>query len=137
MRSFVIALLFTFLVFPDPALAQSEEVPDPPPEKDSVTVSVESLRNLKEEFMELERTVKLQDSLIAELEHQTELYEERARQDSAIIAINEEKLEIKDERIAIRDEQIEELRRQNTWGEIKKFIWTAGGILLGFLLGSA
>lgn len=133
MRHFAIAfLIFAFTAAP--ALGQVET---PPPEKDSVTVSVESLRNLKEEFTELKRTTEIQDSLIAELDHQNDLYEERARTDSMIIAITEKKIEIKNDRIELRDERIDKLESERTWERIKRYIWTAGALAIGFLVGGA
>jgi len=131
--------VFAFLVFAftaTPALAQ--EVPDtPPPEKDSVTVSVESLRELKEQFTEQKRKIALQDSLIEEQAHQIDLWERRARQDSLILDLTEKRLEIKQERIDMRDDRINRLERGKTWEQIKKYIWAGGSLVIGFLLGSS
>jgi hypothetical protein len=129
MKRFAFAiLLFAFVGASPQAKAQK---------KDSVTVSVESLRDLKQKFAKQKRTILLQDSLIKELELQTALYKRRAEKDSLILDITEERLDIKDERLKMRDERIEKLEKENTWERIKKFIWTAGGIAIGFLVGSA
>ena len=131
MRRFALAiLLFVFVgsALTNTALAQ---------EKDSVTVSVESLQNLKKEFAKQKKTISLQDSLIEELELQTTLYKRRAEKDSLILNITEKRLEIKNERLKMRDERIERLEKENTWERIKKFIWTLGGLAIGFLIGSA
>ena len=131
MRRFALAiLLFVFVgsALTNTALAQ---------EKDSVTVSVESLQNLKKEFAKQKKTISLQDSLIKELELQTTLYKRRAEKDSLILNITEKRLEIKNERLKMRDERIERLEKENTWERIKKFIWTLGGLAIGFLIGSA
>lgn len=127
MKNYLI-LFLSVLVFANPAYAQ---------EKDSVTVSVEALQNLKVEYAELEKTVSLQDSLIEELEYQIKLYEQRSRQDSLLINLTEEKLEVKDERIKIRDERIGRLEEQRTWEKIKKYIWTTGALVIGFFVGNA
>lgn len=130
MKNYLILFLSVLLipVFANPAHGQ---------EKDSVTVSVEALQNLKAEYAELEKTVSLQDSLIEELEYQIKLYEQRSRQDSLLINLTEEKLEVKDERIKIRDERIDRLEEQRTWEQIKKYIWTTGALVIGFFVGNA
>lgn len=134
MKRFLLAFLI-FALTAAPTLAQ--EVPDTPSEKDSVTVSVESLRELKEQFTEQERKIALQDSLIEEQAHQIDLWEQRARQDSVILALTEKRLEIKQERINMRDDRIKRLERNKTWEQIKKYIWAGGSLVIGFLLGSA
>lgn len=132
----LVPLVLIFALLSGPAVAQ--DVPDdPPPEKDSVTVSVEALRNLKERFTELERKTALQDSLIEEQKHQIKLYERRVRQDSLILNLTEQKLDVRQERINMRDERIQRLEDEKTWEQIKKYIWTAGSLVIGFLLGSA
>lgn len=132
-------LAFAFLIFAltaAPAFGQS--VPDEPPaSKDSVTVSVEALRNLKEDFQEQKRKIALQDSLIEEQAHQIELWRKKSRQDSLILDLTEQRLEIKDERIEMRDERINRLEEQKTWETIKRYIWTGGSLVIGFLIGSA
>ena len=130
MKRFALAiLLFGFVgTTHNPTLAQK---------KDSVKVSVESLQNLKQEFAKQKKTISLQDSLIKELELQTTLYKRRAEKDSLILDITEKRLDIKNERLKMRNERIERLEKENTWQRIKKFIWTAGGLAIGFLIGSA
>lgn len=131
MRQFVLAfLIFAFTAAP--TFGQTA-----PPEKDSVTVSVEALRNLKEDFQEQKRKIALQDSLIEEQAHQIELWQEKSRQDSLILDLTEQRLEIKNERIKIRDERISRLEEEKTWEQIKKYIWTLGGLAIGFLVGGA
>lgn len=132
MRISILFLIFS--LFATPAFAQ--DVPEGA-EPDSVTVSVESLRNLKHEFKILERQVELQDSIIAEQDYQINLYEKRADQDSLINDLTEQQLEIRDERIKMRDERIQRLERQKTWEQLKKYIWAGGSLVIGFLLGSA
>ena len=130
-------LAFAFLIFAltaAPAFGQS--VPDEP-EKDSVTVSVEALRNLKEDYQEQKRKIALQDSLIGEQARQIELWQEKARQDSLILNLTEQRLAVKEERIAIRDERIDRLEEEKTWETIKRYIWTGGSLVIGFLIGSA
>jgi len=127
-RFFLSILLFGFVGAHEPILAQ---------EKDSVKVSVEALQNLKEKFAEQKKTISLQDSLIKELELQTTLYKRRAEKDSLILDITEERLEIKDERLKMRDERIKRLEKENTWEQIKKFIWATGALAIGFLVGNA
>lgn len=106
-------------------------------EPDSVTVSVESLRELKHEYKILERQVQLQDSIIAEQEYQIELYERRTAKDSVILDLAERQLEVRKERIKIRDERIERLEEQKTWERIKRYIWTGGSLIIGFFVGNA
>lgn len=131
--------LFIFLVFAftaTPAVAQDVSE-NPSPEKDSVTVSVESLRELKEQFTEQKRKIALQDSLIKEQTRQIGLWEQRVHQDSLILNLTKKRLDIKQERIDMRDDRIKRLERNKTWEEIKKYIWAGGTLVIGFLLGSA
>ena len=131
MKRFALAiLLFGFVGAVSPITTTAQE-------KDSVKVSVEALQNLKEKFAEQKKTISLQDSLIKELELQTNLYKRRAKKDSLILEITEERLNIKDERIKMRDERIKRLEKENTWERIKKFIWATGSLAVGFLVGSA
>jgi glutamyl-tRNA reductase len=128
-------LVFAFLIFAftaAPAFGQTT-----PPKRDSVTVSVEALRNLKEDFQEQKRKIALQDSLIEEQAHQIELWQEKSRQDSLILDLTEQRLEIKNERIKIRDERINRLEEEKTWEKIKKYIWAGGSLVIGFFIGSA
>lgn len=128
-------LAFAFLIFTltaAPAFGQTV-----PSEKDSVTVSVEALRNLKEHVQEQERKIALQDSLIEEQAHQIDLWQEKARQDSLILNLTEQRIDVKNERIEIRDERINRLEEQKTWETIKRYIWTGGSLVIGFLIGSA
>lgn len=132
-RLAILVLTFSLLV----PVTYGQQAPDGPTAKDSVTVSVEALRNLRFEYRKLERKAEIQDSIIAEQEYQIDLYKRRLQQDSVIVDLTEERLKIKDERIKARDERIERLERQNTWEQIKKFAWSAGTLVIGFLLGSA
>ena len=124
---FLSVLLIPVFANLNPAYAQ---------EKDSVTVSVEALRTLKAEHGKLNEKVALQDSLIEELEYQITLYEQRSRQDSLLIELTEQKMEVKDERIKIRDDRIYRLEDQKTWEQIKKYVWTAGALVIGFFVRS-
>ena len=123
-------LFLVLTLFAVPVAAQ--DVPNGPTEKDSVTVSVEALRNLKHEFQILERKVELQDTIIVEQNDQIEIYKKRIRQDSLLHDLNEKQLEIRNERISIKEEQIEELERRNFWLKIA----TGVGTVLGFVFGA-
>ena len=133
MRKIAFFIAFS-LLFSAPAFGQ--EVPDDPVQ-DSVTVSVESLRNLKQEFTILENKVEIQDSIITEQTRQIKLYERRVDQTAKIDTLLKQRLKIRDERIEIRDERIERLEDEKTWEQIKKYIWTVGSLAIGFLVGSA
>lgn len=126
----ILPLLFVLILFPAPALAQ--DAPVAPIEKDSVTVSVEALRNLKHEFQILERKVELQDTIIVEQNRQIELYEKRIRQDSLLNDLNQKQLEIRNERIQVKEEQIQRLERRNFWLKVA----TGAGTVVGFVLGA-
>jgi hypothetical protein len=131
MKKVVTALAFIFAIGFAPAAAQ--DVPDGPTEKDSVTVSVEALRNLKHEFNVVERKVELQQVVIEEQDRQIKLYKRRVHQDSTLEALNKKQLEVRQERIELRDERIKELEQQNTWLKIG----TGAAAVVGFLLGAA
>jgi peptidoglycan hydrolase CwlO-like protein len=127
--TFLISLFFCVPVF-------GQEVPNNPAQ-DSVTVSVEALRNLKHEFTILENKVEIQDSIITEQTRQIKLYEKRVKQTEEIDQIIKERLKIREERIEMRDERIKRLEEEKTWEQIKRYIWTIGGLAIGFLVGSA
>jgi hypothetical protein len=107
------------------------------PTQDSVTVSVEALQNLKNEFKILENKVEVQDSIIVEQTRQIELYEKRTAQTKKIEEILKKRLKIRDDRIKMRDERIDRLEKENTWEKIKRYIWTGGALLIGFFVGIA
>jgi peptidoglycan hydrolase CwlO-like protein len=133
MRKLLTAILLSvFLCVP----AYGQEVPDDPA-RDSVTVSVEALRNLKHEYTILENKVEIQDSIIVEQARQIDLYEKRTDQTEKIDRILKKRIKIRDERIEMRDERIERLEKEKTWEQIKKYIWTLGGLAIGFLVGGA
>lgn len=133
MRKTVFAIILS-LLFSVPALGQ--DVPDNPAQ-DSVTVSVESLRGLKQEFTILENKTEIQDSIIAEQTRQINLYERRVEQTAKIDTLLKQRLEIRDERIEMRDERIQRLEEEKTWEQVKRYIWTLGSLAIGFLVGSA
>jgi len=128
MKRFLIAFTFLFLLFPQTGLSQEKPVS----EDDSVTVSVEALRNLKHEHKVLQRKVALQDTIIQEQEYQIQLYQKRLKQDSTLNVLNKKQLSIRNERIELRDDRIESLENRNTWLRVG----AAAGIVLGFVLGS-
>ncbi|WP_263787306.1 hypothetical protein [Salinibacter grassmerensis] len=103
---------------------------------DSVTVSTEALRNLKESVEERKRRVELQDSLIEEQARQIELYEEKALRDSTILQLTEKQLDIKDERIKARDERISRLEEQKLYQKIRSYVTVAGGLIIGYFIGA-
>lgn len=125
--SFLAIFLSLFLAFP----AQAQEKPD------SVTVSYEALKNLQEEHKELKRQVTIQDSIISEQERQIGLWKDRARQDSIIGELVEERAEVIRERIKLRDDQIEDLKQDNFWLRIRSYAFTVGGVLIGIVIGGA
>jgi len=123
---YILPLLFLF-AFP----VQAQEQPD------SVTVSFEALQNLQKAHKELKAKVAIQDSIIAEQEREIKLWENRAKQDSIIRDLTEERAQVLRERMELRDEKIQQLKRENFWLRIRSYLFTAGGVLIGIVIGGA
>lgn len=123
-RYILVFFLSAFLL--QPSVAQK---------KDSITVSVEAIQNLQAEFNELSKTVTIQDSIIAEQAEQIQLWRERARQDSTLLALSDKRMKITKARFKIRKDRIKELEKKNLWLRIRSYVWTVGGIVIGFLAG--
>lgn len=129
MNRYVLFLL-PFLLVCQLSLAQQQT------EEDSITVSVEAIQNLQAEFNKLSNKVTIQDSIIAEQADQIQLWQKKARQDSVLLALSNEQQDVLRERMEIRDERIQKLEDKNLWLRIRGYVWTAGGIVIGFLAGS-
>jgi len=126
MSRYVLTFFVFSLFFCQPSAAQ---------EKDSITVSIEAVQGLQAEFNEVSKKVTIQDSIIAEQAKQLRLWKERARQDSTLLALSERQEQILEERIELKEEQIKELEDEQWWLRVRSYVWTVGGILVGFLAG--